>query len=497
MKRSRQTVIAKSTLQGSLRGGVNRGQAYMTLKSVKSIKPYDTVTANALFTEVPSPSSSNNPNWQADVLAYFEASRDVIIAHVLKSATPPTPIGSYAGTLIDDIKLISDVSTPGYRKRSAQGEIINNPFLTVHTKLVGGVSSTAAPAPKVTLEFAHGTQGSVRGRDSGHLNAQGNLIYFDMWKVLVRWKIDWSTDSTIVTPTTVLTYLNSRPISQMSYQNALNTAYGNINAAALDLPTMLVEGKSTIAHLAQTAVRLAQLISNIRRGNFTSLAPKTYQKWKSGGFGTSALKNSPEVTSNAWLEARYAWTPLVLDAVAAASLLEGSSRSQRMTFRGKDSTSSSQDVSYAWTEAGLKFRLTGVETLDQSVRVGHLCESRFDSPLVADLGLTNILGAIKEAIPWSFVVEWFVNLSGFIYRLNPSPAYIIRTSWVTTNSMLEFHGDVVVTAPDGSTQTVPVRYSRAVKDRQPITSPANITLNTRLNVARLIDSMAFLRQIGR
>lgn len=260
---------------------------------------------------------------------------------------------------------------------------------------------------------------------------------------------------------------------------------------------MLAEGKSTISHLAQTAIRLAQLISNIKRGNFSSLSPKTYKKWKSGGFGSSALQNSPEVVSNAWLEARYAWTPLVLDAVAAASLLSGSSRNQRMTFRGKDSDSSSEEVSYAWTEAGLKFSLTGILTIDQVVRVGHLCESRFDSPLVADLGLTNILGAIKEVIPWSFVVEWFVNLSGFIYRLNPSPAYIILTSWVTLKADMHFQGDVEVTAPDGSKQTVPFVYRRIVKDRKPIDNPANITLNTRLNVTRLIDSLAFLRQIGR
>lgn len=497
MRRTRSLVVEQSTALGAVTSGITNGQSYFTLKSKPSIQPYDSETANALYTEAEAPNvSGTDPLWQQLVTDFFANSSSVIIEKILASATRPSG-GSYLGVLIDDQKMISDVVVPGFRKRSAKGEVFNNPMLTVHTKLVGGISSTSAPAPKVTLTFMNGTQGSVNGRDRGYRNSQGNMAYFPMWKMLVRWTIDWSSSSVVVAPQSVLTRLNDLPIKPLGYQNALNTAYGNINAAALELLTVAVEGKSTLSHLVSTGVRLAQLISNIKRGNFTTLAPKTYQKWKSGGFGPSALKNSPQVTGDAWLEARYAWTPLVLDAAAAVSLLSGSSYAKRKTFRGKESGSTSSEVSQSWTEGGLQFTLTGLVTVDQSIRVGHLCESRFDSPVVSDLGLTNIVGAIKEAIPWSFVVEWFINISGLIYRMNPSPAYVILASWVTRNSILDFHGQVEVSAPSGFKQSIPIRYTRTRKDREPIDSPANITFNTRLNVTRLIDTFAFLRNVGR
>lgn len=497
MRRSRSLVVEQSTALGAVTSGITNGQSYFTLKSKPSIQPYDSETANALYTEAEAPNvSGTNPLWQQLVTDFFANSSSVIIEKILASATRPSS-GSYLGVLVDDQKMISDVVVPGFRKRSAKGEVFNNPMLTVHTKLVGGISSTSAPAPKVTLTFMNGTQGSVNGRDRGYRNPQGNMAYFPMWKMLVRWTIDWSASSVVVAPQSVLTRLNDLPIKPLGYQNALNTAYGNINAAALELLTVAVEGKSTLSHLVSTGVKLAQLISNIKRGNFTTLAPKTYQKWKSGGFGPSALKNSPQVTGDAWLEARYAWTPLVLDAAAAVSLLTGSSYAKRKTFRGKESGSTSYEVSQSWTEGGLQFTLTGLVTVDQSIRVGHLCESRFDSPVVSDFGLTNIVGAIKEAIPWSFVVEWFINISGLMYRMNPSPAYVILASWVTRNSILDFHGQVEVSAPSGFKQSVPIRYIRTRKDREPIDSPANVTFNTRLNVARLIDTFAFLRNVGR
>lgn len=496
--RFRESIIEHQTMLGSVGYGSTRGQMYITLKSQKSIKPYDTATAQALYTDQPSPSASGNPHWEADCLNYFLNSTGVISEYILSQETGSGSSLSYQGTLQDDRKIIRDISTPGYAKRSAQGEVFNNPLTTVHTKFAGGVTSLREqPKPTITLEVVYGTAGSVTGRDMGYLNSQGNMVYFTMWKMLVRYTIDFAASSNVVAPTSALTYLDKLPFNPISHQNALNTAYGNINAASLELLTMVAEGKSTISHLVSVVARLAKLIGNIRRGNIASIAPKTWKKFKSGSFGASTLVTSPKVAGDAWLEARYAWTPLVLDAVAAVSLLSGTDRSDRMTFRGKDSDSTSRDISYMWTEGGLRFSLTGLLTEDHTVRVGHLCESRFDSPLAADLGLFNIVGTIKELIPWSFVVEWFVNLSGFIYRLNPSPAYVILASWATVNSAMDFHGQIEVTAPDGSKKVVPLRYTRTQKDRKPIDSPADITLDVYLNTSRLIDATAFLRRVGR
>lgn len=433
-----------------------------------------------------------------DHINFPQENNDSDLIAYLKSLAPAGSEETYNGILTRKIKSITDVVVPGYRKLSAQGVVINNPMLSVKSTFVGGVQYKAGSlelVPTVPSPLTSKVTCTVIG--AGYWKEwngyQGG--YAEGWNLNVIFEMAPEISSELVIPTSAYRKLEEIEMPLLDPANALNNAYGNINGAEMDLLVSLAEGHKTVGHLAGTVARFAKLLLSIRRGNISQLSPSTYKKWKRKEYGQVAA-NAPEVVADAWLEARYAWTPLIYDVCGALTILSGTAYAKRKTFRGKDIDNSQEELDFEWTENGLHFRLQGLRELDMAVRAGHLCENRFETQTMTDLGLTNILGMIKELIPWSFVFEWFVNLNGFIYRLNPTPSFRILASWITYSTVMRIGGTVTVTAPNGSKETIPFQYSKSLKDRRPTEQKASITIDTSINMKRILDSFAFLRRVG-
>jgi hypothetical protein len=268
-----------------------------------------------------------------------------------------------------------------------------------------------------------------------------------------------------------------------------------VNVADLQALVMAGEGRQTIQHLTSVFNRFVSLVRNLRKGKWQNIAPKTYKRLRHLSKTGNRDKAIRQLFDEAWLEARYAWRPLICDAQAAVNLLRGDKPlSPRQTFRGYDGESNSMPYSSIVTAHGNTYEITGAFHIVDSVRAGVLCEARVGSiGLGQQVSITNVVDAAVDLIPFSFVLQWFVNLGGLLYRLRPNGSYEVRGAWVARHQVATLAADVKVTAQDGSIQNTRFTCVKTRTDREPGATPTLFSIDINLNLAKLIDLVAILR----
>lgn len=279
--------------------------------------------------------------------------------------------------------------------------------------------------------------------------------------------------------------------------SSLEEVYDRINDSEAEIATELLELPETLKHLYSVINRFTTLVKTIKRpAGLKKLCKRTWSKAKREL--RRKLQRSPtdvevaayiysDLFSSAWLEARYAWRPLI---ISAEQIIRGYDldRPPRHTFWGLRSSQDSSSVeSDHWS--GIR-----------SAKSGALCEAgNLSSGNV--LGLFNFGTAALELIPFSFIVGWFVNLSAVAASLNPSPIYTARGSWTTERTTTDFTFivcnpddysllDGIVTEPIMVTGTA-IRQTRVIN---PSRSFFSIDLN--LDGSKFTDLAAILRQLA-
>jgi len=139
------------------------------------------------------------------------------------------------------------------------------------------------------------------------------------------------------------------------------------------------------------------VLGNARKKTNKPLVPK----------GVSAAKS----LANNWLEYSFGWKPLIQDIYQAVDLLQNPIKSIRPT--GKASASHIAIVETGSKASGFYSgqNVQGVRYAKQG------CVVTIDNPnlyLANNLGLVNPLTVAWELVPFSFVVDWFVNVGEFL-----------------------------------------------------------------------------------
>jgi len=284
--------------------------------------------------------------------------------------------------------------------------------------------------------------------------------------------------------------------SHASPQLAINQAAANVTAGEVEILNILAERRETISHLAQTGRRLFALYSAIRKGNFKRLAPETYARYlelKKKGKVSPPL----DIIADAWLEARYAWRPLIIDVESIWDHYKSQKGGNRRTYRASDYPEPviEEGLTYSITDSSAQYDFTFSKRLVNTVRAGILTELDLD-PRVGELGLLNIAGTAWEIVPFSFVVDWFIDISGIISSLNPEPRITPLASWYTSQSYVALSGTVTVT-PSGSDSYTQV-FNLVVTDwirRKDTVATYFPSIDVNLDMFKLLDSFALLRRL--
>lgn len=137
--------------------------------------------------------------------------------------------------------------------------------------------------------------------------------------------------------------------------------------------------------------------------------------------------------SDWWLQARYGWIPLASDISSGCdTIMLGVERNRTKFYTTYGSAKLSIRRNLNWTRTDcLQYfgNLVGVkyeETFDYSVRSTHGWEYRLGHETdqwLSQIGVhyRDIPGVIWELVPFSFAIDWFLNVGDFIKYLRPTP----------------------------------------------------------------------------
>jgi hypothetical protein len=296
-----------------------------------------------------------------------------------------------------EFRSISDVVVKNFRKRSAAGEVFVNPMSSLKT-----TRSVTLSARHHHLPYPAGTPSSSKQctykyeqsktPDPDGLNAAG-------------------------APTGHLSpYMGS-------VQNLINLA-STTAAANVDNPTF--HGATFIAELRETLGFLRNPL-----GAFNKQLED--YRWRKRARKSLNHKTTGEYIRDNWLSYRYAVRPLVQDIQNAAEAVARTvldNEPLRQTARGYASESGETEQTGAISSLYDHTTRT-VKTV--SVRAGILYEISRD-PNTFGMTVPDIPVALWEAIPYSFVADWFLNIGSFIQAISPVGGVKRLGSWTTVKT---------------------------------------------------------------
>jgi len=197
-----------------------------------------------------------------------------------------------------------------------------------------------------------------------------------------------------------------------------------------------IEMKANIADLYRTRAETVDMISD----NVIALA-NSYRSLRRGDFRRAArfLKVHPrnpvsKDIAGRWLELQYGWLPLLSDVYNLCEdkpTISGWKRVHRVVDRSiPEYVSMETDaIAYTVTRCELHNRCTVGAFLtvkDSAVRRG------------SEYGLTNPALLAWEAIPFSFVVDWFLPVGSYLEALTALEGLEVSEASVTTTATVKF-----------------------------------------------------------
>jgi hypothetical protein len=226
---------------------------------------------------------------------------------------------------------------------------------------------------------------------------------------------------------------DSAQLVQNMRGTALVNAYAKMNQASMSGLETLKDLDATVRMLRRPFQGSVELLTRMAKSRKKNL----------GKSATSIAK----ATANAWLEHRYGWKPLLMDIdtiVQYAHVARAKCDGRRLVSRSGVDRDWNEFQKVTLQSSGKPFppgvsTVVGTQQMTKSVRVGAGVFYDLVSQSTAD-SLLKLLGVrpndlpvgVWECIPYSFVVDWFVNVSGWLNAVTPNPWIVVRGNWVTT-----------------------------------------------------------------
>lgn len=377
-------------------------------------------------------------------------------------------------------EVMDDVVTPSWLKLCKSGGIANNPMKQV--------SHTIIDNPVDTYIVSKGDQRSgsspnwVWGEKSAY-SAVGS-----------------SPSSNVVAARGGL--LSLPTYDQSHYMAlALEKAWSSVGLTEVQALVMIGESRKTVISMVSIFRRLIRILKSIKRLDTHALLHEITGK----------------ALSDRYMELRYAIRPLMYDfnGVIAAFKHETGETSKRLTFRGHEYFTDEVDSIASFTNGngicgGVRgFDIERRSTVSFDVRAGVLTQLENASAL-AIWGLTQPIESAWELVPFSFIVDWFVNVGNTIAAWTPNYGLKTLASWTVTREIAikEFRltntyanlgpSEVDFKPTSHQNQLGNCFYSDTTITTERIPDPSRRiipTLNVNLDVFKLIDLLVIIKYL--
>lgn len=198
-----------------------------------------------------------------------------------------------------------------------------------------------------------------------------------------------------------------------------------------------------------------------------------------------------------WLEARYGWRPLVGEISNGVQYIQERTTEDRMN---RSRAKAEEDISASVTQLNL-YTLRNIYS--ESARAG----TRVYRGYALALGDFNKLPQVQpvttawELVPFSFVIDWFVDIGSFLQASTPIPGLDIRASGYSIKTEYEIERTWISQASSSSLfafeSATQGRYW--AKHEKYERTPSGVMvprLYPRLNTLRTLDLLSLVFQIG-
>nr|UJQ85522.1 MAG: hypothetical protein 1 [Leviviridae sp.] len=361
---------------------------------------------------------------------------------------------------------MTDVSTLNFKGLSAKGGIIMSPMS----------QSKSLKSSSVKLK------NTSQGYTVSNIVVSWSGAALATRRLTLNFRVNWVGHGYAalgVTESVIDTFMTANNINitdQLPHQAAVNDAFARVYEAELDIPVILAEMNKSVSMVRNSLQSLTKMLVAIKK------------------LMKGQVSSSSKDLADIWLQYRYGWLPLIGDLRTAITMLsDGSQKTPRRTFRGYDEDEDTNSLDYTVSADGYNHRFVGIHTIKRTVRAGVLTQIDTGLGNLRDLGLLNPPGTIWELVPYSFVVDWFVNVSGLLASLNPSAILESKGSWATCTVTETFSGTVTVTHSTLSlTEVLPFAGQWERRVRLVDVGQTFINVDLDINPTRILDAISLL-----
>lgn len=232
-------------------------------------------------------------------------------------------------------------------------------------------------------------------------------------------------------------------IDWVTWTDLENKSYDKLKNSMADraaLAVTLMEGRQALTMIASRSRQLMLAAKELKKFNLPQVV-KTL-KLSAAPKGVSAKK---AFASN-WLEFSFGWSPLIMDIGACVDVLQKSLKEQYV--RGSATSRRSQtDLSppyaiYTPTAFNAASVQIGYERLTFSKQVSAQgCRVAVSNPnlfLANQLGFVNPATVAWELVPFSFVVDWFINVEQFLSSGTDFLGLTVEAPWSTRHLVVSY-----------------------------------------------------------
>lgn len=381
---------------------------------------------------------------------------------------------------------MTDEITDNFYTRVNNGEIINNPL--VHT-IVSEIDSPCF------IDFT----------TIGQRYECSPQCWHDRYKYHYHGRISSKTfiSNEIYPLKDPINYDNKLKVAK---ELAAAEAWSNIDHSEVLALVSLAEAEKTLGTIRSISGKALRLLKLTRRKALRLIRTKRGRK-----------KLFREL-SDLYLEARYGLRPMYYDARSAISYYNKDRKKRdRYTFRGFHSFSGSDrdssDCIYdqrSKTCTDTRLQIERSVSWDVQVRAGILTKLDLltESKL---LGLEEIPQSIWELVPFSFIIDWFLNVGDIIGTWSPKIGTSVLASWSTVKETIDQsayvsgvsflpYSEGSVTRQGNCFGSVAARYSKNTikKTREPyLDKPFIPRFNVNLDAAKLLDLALICKSMRR